>query len=326
MLKNKRILFISPEYFNYSVIILTGLQSMGAFVDLFYNRPTSVVSKLFLELNRNLYEKSERRYFKSIEKKISVNKYDYIFIIRADVIPRDFLVNLKLTNPDSVFIQYVWDDIDLFPALIETFPFFHRVLSYDIHDSKRYGLPFRPFFFVSHKENATKKSGSEHDLFFIGAYHTDRIKVLEKIRKLNPGLDFHIHLYINPLTFILNKIPLSKLGLFSFRKMDYPEMIEEINRSSSVLDIQKVTQHGLTTRIFEALGSGAKVITTNENIRYYEFFNESNFLVIDRDNPVVDPQWIISPYSEHEVSLLMRYHISSWIKDIFDIQDNKQNN
>jgi hypothetical protein len=325
ILENKRILFISPEYFNYSEVIQSGLRFEGAEVELFYNRPASIASKLCLELNRKLYEKAEARYFSSVKKKISGRKYDFILIIRADVIPREFLIHLRNENPNSVFIQYVWDDIDLFPSLPGTFPFFNRVLSYDIHDSKKFGLPFRPFFFVSSNENSKKNQTKVHDLFFIGAYHTDRINVLEKIKRLNPELDFHIHFYINPLTFLLNRLPFSKLGLFRFRKMEYPEMIEEINKSTSVLDIQKVDQHGLTTRIFEALGAGAKVITTNANIRLYEFFNDLNFHVIDRDNPVINQLWIKSPAADYDTSLLMKYHISSWIKDVFDIQDNNTN-
>ena len=75
---------------------------------------------------------------------------------------------------------------------------------------------------------------------------------------------------------------------FSFRSMPYRENVENMKDAKAILDIQFPSQHGLTIRTVEALGSGCKVITTNESVKQYDFYNPQNFLIIEREHPVVD--------------------------------------
>jgi hypothetical protein len=318
MLKNKKILFIAPEYFNYSSLIRSSLISFGAEVDLFHNQLSSFTGRLFSVISMNLFKRLEERYYRKLQKRIT-GSFDYVLIIRADLLPNEFLKYLKRTNPNSVFIQYIWDDIRLFPALLDSFSYFDRILSYDIQDSKKYGLVFRPFFFIQNDKSEKHKNSKRFDLFFIGVFHTDRLEVIDKVRKLNPGISFYLHFYINPIAFLKKGIPLKMVKLFSFTKMNYYGMVRMLKRSCAILDIPKPSQHGLTTRIFEALGAGVKVITTNDNIRDYEFFNVNNFLIIDRENPMIDRNWIKNPYEKYENKALKKYNISSWIIDVFDI-------
>jgi hypothetical protein len=323
MLKDKKILFIAPEYFNYSALIRTCLISSGAEVDLYHNQPVNLAARLSSHISQDLFKWLEERYFSRLKKRIT-GSYDYVLIIRPDVLSKEFLGCLRLAYPRSVFIQYLWDDIRFFPALTDTFSYFDRVLSYDIHDCNKYGLVFRPFFFVP--EAGTVKTSKKFDLFFIGIYQKDRLKVLEKVRELNPGINFHPHFYINPITFLKAGFLFKKWKLFSFKKMNYRKMIRMVKSSSAILDIPKPSQKGLTTRIFEAMGAGVKIITTNENVRNYDFFNERNFLVVDRHNPVIDPLWINGSYENYEVMILKKYYISRWIEDVFDIESNTNTN
>jgi hypothetical protein len=319
MLRSKKILFISPSYFNYSSLIKSTLESLGASVDLFSNRPTSLISKFSGVLNKKIYEGIKIRYFRKLLKDIKGN-YDYILVIRADLIPVDFLQALKIVCPEAKFIQYVWDDIHLFPLLLDSFRFFDRVLSYDLSDSAEYSLVFRPFFFLEQQAGKRTLSSATHELFFIGSYHTDRLPVLENVMKLNPGIELYSHFYINPVSFILNKIPVRKIRLFNFGKMKYFEMIKTIEGSLAILDIQNVSQHGLTTRIFEALGARSKIVTTNSNIIDYEFYNDRNILIVDRNNPIIEKSWLHAPYEKYDDKLLGNYHITRWIQEVFDIK------
>jgi hypothetical protein len=317
MLENKRILFIAPGYFNYSALIRSSLISFGAEVDLFNNQPAGFAYKLSSVTSQNLLKRFEARYFRKLQKRIK-GSYNYVLIIRADVLPEEFLDYLKSTNHGTVFIQYIWDDIRFFPALLDTFRYFDRILSYDSHDCKKYGLVFRPFFFIPDDES--EKNSKEFDLFFIGIFHTDRLKVLERVRQLNPGIGLYPHLYISPVTFFKAGIPFKKLKLFSFKKMSHQDMISLVRRSTAILDIPKPSQQGLTTRIFEALGAGSKVITTNGNVSEYEFYNESNFMILDRENPKIAIDWLHIPFEGYDVKALAKFQILSWIIDVFDIQ------
>ena len=177
-----------------------------------------------------------------------------------------------------------------------------------------------PFFFVDQQNSMRGDFSRTRELFFVGSFHSDRLKVLENVIAMNPDIDFYSHFYIHPVTFLTNKIPFRKRSLFRFRKMEYSEMIERINKSVAILDIQNISQNGLTTRIFEALGARSKIVTTNRNILEYEFYNDNNILIVDRNVPVIDKKWLASDYEEYDEALLNNYHINSWIKDVFDIE------
>jgi len=317
MLISKRILFLSPDFFNYSNLIKLHLESGGNSVSLFSIRPTGWLSKASLYFTDEYYRRITLNHYSKLLNNLEEN-YDYILIIRADLIPTDYLRKLKDKYPLAKFIQYIWDDIDLVPKLPDTFKYFDRVLSYDLFDSRKFNLVFRPFFFVNRKEKSNNVKPVNTELFFVGSFHTDRVSVLEKVIDLNPGIKFNYHFYINPLTFLANRIPISKMHLFKFRKVKYHDMIRTIENSLSVLDIQHASQHGLTTRIYEALGAKSKIATTNRNIMEYDFYNENNILVIDRDNPVINKSWLELPYVEYDYELLIRYSISNWILDIFN--------
>jgi hypothetical protein len=318
MLQDKKVLFIAPPYFDYPEIIKSGIEAHGAKVDLFYSQPVDAFSRFISVFNNSFYERLKKRYFKVLHEKIK-GPFDFVLIIRADLIPGEFLEFLRHKNHNTFFIQYLWDDIEFFPALLDSYRFFDRILSYSVNDSKKYGLVFRPFFFIPNAEPENRDPGKKYDLFFIGIFHTDRLSLIEKAINLNPEVSFYHHFYINPITFFKAGIPFRKLKLFRFRKMGYQEMIRMVKQSSAILDIPKPSQQGLSTRILEALGAGTKVITTNENVRNYEFFNDNNFLIIDREKPMIEYEWITLPFAEYDKGLLSRYNISKWIEDVYDI-------
>jgi len=318
MLKNKKILFLTPEFYTYPELIKASLESMGAVVDLFYNRPTSLTGKFSEVFLLKKYEIVKCRYFDHLISKTK-SDYDYILIIRADLIPISHLLKIKNKYPGSVFIQYIWDDLHLFPKLIESFQYFDRILSYDLLESQKYGLIFRPFFFTEYGSLRKESYINGDKVFFIGSYHTDRLLIMQKIRELNPKIKFHFHLYINPITYILAKLPPKYLHYFRFWKMKYSDMLREIENSAAVLDIQNISQSGLTTRIFEALGAGSKIITVNRSILDYDFYNESNILLLDRNYPKIEQEWLDVPFMPYDESILKKYYIKQWVKEVFGV-------
>jgi hypothetical protein len=319
MLKNKKILFLTPEFYSYPEVIKNSLVLNGAEVDLFYNRPTNLAGKFSEFFLTKKYENVKNNFFLFFIQKTQ-SHYDYILIIRADLIPGSHLKRLKDKFASSIFIQYIWDDIHLFPKILDTFPYFDRLFSYDINESREYGLSFRPFFFTRFRNSNRSSAFSENEIFFIGAYNRDRLEIIEKVRELNPQINFHFHFYINPLAFVLAKLPVRYLRFFKFRKMKYSHMLEEIENSVAVLDIQNISQCGLTTRVFEALGAGVKIITVNDSIRKYDFYNDDNILIIDRKRPEIEKLWIDIPFRQYEENTLKKYHIEEWIKEVFGIQ------
>ena len=57
--------------------------------------------------------------------------------------------------------------------------------------------------------------------------------------------------------------------------------MEIFKESNCILDAPQAGQTGLTIRTIECLGAKRKMITTNKDIKKYDFYNESNILVFD---------------------------------------------
>ena len=86
-----------------------------------------------------------------------------------------------------------------------------------------------------------------------------------------------------------------------------------MNQSKAVLDIQFSSQIGLTMRSIECIGMGVKLITTNTSIRKYDFYNENNILIIDRENPIIDWDFLDKQYEEIEEKIYEKYSLKNWI-------------
>jgi hypothetical protein len=82
-----------------------------------------------------------------------------------------------------------------------------------------------------------------------------------------------------------------------------------------LLDIHRDNQSGLSFRVFECMGLHKKLITTNFNVKEYDFYNENNILVIDANNPVIDADFFEKPYEEIPTEILEKYKLSGWVNE-----------
>ena len=315
-ISDKKILFISNNYFGYYKHIFSALSKRGALVDWFSDVPTGTISRLKEALSSGgniAYD----RYYEGLIKKLS-NYYDYILVIKGDVVPLSFLDYLKEKYIDAQFIMYHWDDIDLFPSIVGKFKYFDRILSYNIFDCEKYNLILRPIFYVPMQGvNKTKSV----DVSIVGSYNTVRGRFIRKFKELNPDVDLYSHYYINPLIFLKERLGWSTRKEYKFHKLSYVDMMKLVSRSKACLDVPHSRQQGLTTRSIEALPYQTKIITTNPNIKLYDYYSSHNHLIVDIDNPVVSKDWIEAPYEKVDEDIVLNYSIDYWVNDIFDLNN-----
>lgn len=89
--------------------------------------------------------------------------------------------------------------------------------------------------------------------------------------------------------------------------------------SRTILDIEHPAQTGLTMRTFETLGASKKLVTTNAQVRDYDFFDPSNILVIDRKSPPRIPEsFLETAYVPAHADIYSKYSLQGWIKDVTD--------
>ena len=149
-----KVLFISPNFFNYSEIIKNELINQGYTVDWFDDRPsTSIIDKCLIRVNRNILKKKIDNYFyKNIYQKMKENKYDYVFVILGQSFNSKMFNDLKELNPNAKFILYLWDAVRNFPHIEDLATAFDKVFTFDNEDAVKYNYEFFPFFIVPTKE------------------------------------------------------------------------------------------------------------------------------------------------------------------------------
>lgn len=112
----------------------------------------------------------------------------------------------------------------------------------------------------------------------------------------------------------------SDLVTFISKRMSNKEVIENINNSKIIVDIHKYgMQEGLTFRVFEALGFRKKLITTNKDIKTYDFYNPNNIYVIeDIENINIPISFFETNYEDVSQQILKKYTLKTWVTTILD--------
>ena len=111
----------------------------------------------------------------------------------------------------------------------------------------------------------------------------------------------------------------SKVTDFSFIPMSRSELMDFYLRSRIQLDIQHPNQTGLTMRTIETLGAKKKLITTNHLVKEYDFYRPENILIVDRDNPIIDVEFLKSQWKEIPNDVYEKYSLRSWLNAIFKL-------
>ncbi|HXE42792.1 MAG TPA: hypothetical protein VN516_07185, partial [Candidatus Baltobacteraceae bacterium] len=85
----------------------------------------------------------------------------------------------------------------------------------------------------------------------------------------------------------------------------------------AMLDIHHPRQSGCSHRAIECLALGMKLVTTNDRIREYPFYDERLVHVIDRENPRLDAAFLKARANIQAPQAIMQLEISRWLETIF---------
>jgi hypothetical protein len=330
----KRLLLISPRTFNYEVEIKKQLKQMGATVDWYDDRPSSsALSKALIRYKPDLMTQITNRYFGSIVKNAFDKNYDIVFVIKGEAMSADNIQRLQQACPKARFVYYTWDSLRNFKNGASNLKYFEKKYSFDPSDCEAHtDVKHLPLFFLpDYAEEMMLRNFSladlgEIDLLFLGSLHSDRYKVsqaiIEACQSVNPHLRVYSHLYFQSRwvfflrSFTEKGFKATPYSAINWKSLSQKETQELIFKSKVVIDVHHPHQTGLTMRTIECLGAQRKLITTNKNVGFYEFYNPQNILIVDRNSPVVDQEFLVSPYSPVEPALTNQYRLDNWLKKI----------
>ena len=331
-LKTKKILFICPRFFGYEKHIIAELEVMGAEVsflkDRFFDSPLqAALTRLFPRIAKLLVS---RFILKILDNMPNNTKFDVLFVINGQTLSKIFLKNFKALNPNAQSILYIWDSLRNRKMLQENFAYFDSIFTFDSADAKKYNLHFRPLFFVNNLKAINSSTFKTRDcqIVFVGTMHSDRINVIKAFEGVVPShVQTFFYLFIQaPWVYWFYKATKkeyrkTKREDFKFNPITEALLHEVYSRSSIILDIEHPLQQGLTLRTMDSIGAGKKLITTNNNIRHYEFYNTNNIAIIKRDasEHLIDPRFWDTPYQKLDEHVYARYTLRGWLKEVLSL-------
>lgn len=325
-LSGKRILFFHVPNYGYHKVMIDAFNRAGAIVDDFDTRPNhSFWTKALIRINRDLLGSQIDKYHNYIIDSIKDNNYDIVYFYKGEAVSSSTVKRLRKLYPKAYFVLYFPDSIKNNLGAKKIIPLFDDCYTFDKKDAKCMKLSFLPLFYSKNMVDiANKKKCLKYDLFFVGTVHSDRYnfisKIVEQYRQYGctsftwfyfPSKVLYYKMCLeNPM---LIKIPKCE---FQFTILSANELAERLAESRIVLDIQHPQQTGLTMRTIETLGAKKKLITTNEQIVDYDFYDPDNILLVDRNNPIIPIDFITSPYKEVSEEIYKKYNIDNWVETL----------
>lgn len=330
----KKVLFISVPFMSLYKDVIGELEKQG--YDVTYMQDKHFAHNSYDIHNRTpnivgsfLQARKHRKYwYRQIRKGMRNLYFDYLLVIDGfSLVNSGFVELLEKWNPRIKKILYLFDKTYNNYLFDFVFKSFDKIFTFDIHDSQYYGINLLPIYWVP-TSSATKTI----DVFGFGTYMPNRYTLYNYVYNLTKEskLKCFIKLYIgetnNTLCFRLRK----RIGRLSYPNEIYQSSLAThetippsefrrlLSESRVILDSHDVAQDGLTARFMWALGSGAKIVTTNKAIRDYPFYDENQIVIFDEKNPSLSMDFFQSDYemNEKKREIINQYRIDNWVKTL----------
>ncbi|KQB37402.1 hypothetical protein [Flavobacterium aquidurense] len=271
-----------------------------------FHKAYNFILKAFFKTNLK-HQHHGKEIIKELQKNTQIQ--DVILTIKGDFIdPKSILEFRKYAKKTIGFFN---DNIYRCPNIKRVIPSFDEVYSFEKEDCEKFDLKFAPNWIYTNNNEITDKSNFEYYVFTIGSID-NRLPILERIAEelKSKQINFKFITYSKKhkprdgaITYINKFIPLSEVDQY-------------ISRSKVLLDINRAGQIGLTFRVFESLGLEKKLITTNSDIKNYDFYNPNNILIIDEKNPVIPADFFQNDYEKIPDSIFNKYTLEGWVDNV----------
>lgn len=317
----KRVLFIGIGFYDYDLIIQQAIEKLGFEVDYFCETPKTITYTISNHLKiRSISNRIKSKHSILIATKCKEN-YDFIFVIKGDVITPKSLEIIRQKNKTAKTILYLWDSIKRMSNYKKIESYFDTIYSFDrvdaLNDNK---LKFKPLFYRSEYKRDESNHSFLFDLFFIGWAHSDRATLLQKIASIleEQKLKVKFFIFVGKMSYYISK-SIRTVRSMTIRKPISPKAVVKYStHSRAVLDLAHPLQTGLTIRTIEVLfGINRKLITTNKDIANYSFYNENNILIINRENLEIPKSFFEKDFIPYPKEFIDSFFIENWVKDFF---------
>ena len=322
-----KICVISFDFWGYDAHIVETLKEKGieanhikigaVSYENFGERLTNLFSKVFLGKNLK-YQKRQKFVIEQLDK---LGHQDQILVLNADTFDHSTLEYIKKST--NRFITFLYDNLDRFPVQ-DKLHFFDKIYSFDDKDIEKHEFErltnynYLPFL-------SQEKQNPSEDALYITSYDKKRIKQLEILSRKFEELRLKFDLYVIGKKSWKNQLmkPFSKNKIvFTRKRINHENLPEFYKRTKVILDLMRENQYGLSFRVFEAMALEKKIITDNEKIKNYDFYNPNNILVLNKDFSNITKEFFETPYQSLPEEIYKKYTLEKWVERVFNLENN----
>ena len=266
-----------------------------------YNNTPNFIKRLYIKLQEKYYLKNLKN-FKEI---------DYVLTIGGVYYNPKFIKMVKEENPNIKFICFLWDKYpqEIIAQYKKDYDF---VYTFEKEDALKNNIIWQPSFYLESEQ--LKNIEKKVDCYYLGNLRDNfRYEILKEMEKLSEKYNLNTNLKL----YSLKK---SKEKLITNKKLSYKENLKCIKEARVSLEINIKGQKGLTLRSLECLVYNTKLITTNDDILNYDFYDENNIRVIKNKEDLnkIPIEFFKTNYVEISQHIKKKYSFEGFIKKIFE--------
>jgi len=316
-----KLLITCPKFFEYEKLIKEEAVKLGYETTLIDDR----LGLSFLQqarLRKNIFTKKigsiSLTNFKDILKS---EEFDQWLCINPEAINNE-VVKFISTKIIGKKVIYCWDSLKNKNNIKSILNLFDEKYSFDSKDCTLYNLEHIPLYYSKHYSTKDRQIHNNcESIFLTGTVHSDRFKIINALHKKGFNLEYHLYsknYFFTFYFFLLGVIPIKYLNRISYLTLNHKSISLIYKKYNFVLDISHPLQSGLTNRTFEVLASGCCLITTNEYIKEYDFYNESFIFILKRDFSNINDlkNWMVDTKKIDAKINMQDYTLSNWLKKI----------
>ena len=321
-----KIFFLTPFYYDLHVPILNELKRQGHDVfcvedklqrfDYSLNEINPLVKasfkliSYFVNIKRKLWQKqiAEHSEYQA--------QYDLFLCINGVSFHPLLLDYLRKKNPLIRSVLYLWDTLNYYDYL-QYRSCFDKIMTFDWADAmKDSSIDLLPSYWLP-----TPSLPIKYDLSMIGSDHDGRFNFISNIYKQaeKAGLSSFIKVVIQKPVNSPNDPEYNKKLLAPFatsQSFPFDQVLTIIDESRCILDTDRPTQTGATQRVIWALARGKKIISTNINLKNMPYYRKEQIVFIDRENPVLNIDFIKKESTFDIDDNLIQLRIDKWVKTL----------
>lgn len=319
-----KICIISFDFWEYDAHIVEALRKKGIeanHIDIgkvtylnIKERFINFLSKTFFK--KNLKEIKRQDFIISQLNKLG--HQDQILVVAPHSIEISTLEQIKKST--DRLITFLYDNLERFPVQ-DKLHFFDKIFSFDDYDVEKHGFEkLTNYNYLSYLPQ--EKQTPENDVLYITSYDKKRVKQIIELAKKFKSLNLKFKNFI-----LIKKIwrkPLDRILLkdiihFQFERIPHSKLPQYYQSTKVILDLMRHNQYGLSFRVFEAMALEKKIITDNEKIKEYDFYNPNNILILNEKLDNISIEFFQTPYEKLPQNVYQKYTIDEWVNRVFNL-------